>query len=245
MTSKIPHRRSRRRSRRGLSLVEVMVAIALMLALIAVLAPSVRAIFELDQRAVGRKLATLYERLHDEAVMRNLTFRIAFHLEQDRYVVESGEPGALISATPDEREAFEEETREKLRLMDEEMRVAWLRSRRQPFESLGKHGQMEFDLPAGVKLGGVYTPQYGRMVKPGDDVGGGADEDDPLKVFSHVMNNGFVEHTLIWITSAGDDDDGWTVEVEPLSGVVHLHGELVDVYDIKDDVPDDGPSLPN
>ncbi len=235
-----------RSARRGLSLIEVMVTIAILLALVAVLAPATRSIFALDQRAAARKLAVLYERLHDEAVMRNRSFRVAFHLEQGKYVVQAGEAGALIAASPEDRERFEEELRDKVRHMDDDERRAFMRSRQQPFESMGKDGQMEFELPWSVKFGGVYTPQYGRLVRPGDDTGGGSSDDEEAPpVFSYVMNSGVMEHTLIQLVSADNPDQGWTIEVEPLSGVVKMHGELLEGFDIREDVPEDGPSLPN
>ncbi len=122
---------------------------------------------------------------------------------------------------------------------------AWKKSRRQAFETLGKQGRTEVQLPGGVQIGGVYTPQYGRIVKPGDTLSEQTDEDAPTEVYSYIMNNGFTEHTLVWLVKDNDPDDGWTVEVEPLSGRVHLHGELLDLYDVQKRIPDEGPSLPN
>jgi len=50
---------------------------------------------------------------------------------------------------------------------------------------------------------------------------------------------------LIWITEDEDDpEEGYTVEVEPLSGKVHVHGELIDFEDSFEWVPDEGPDLP-
>ncbi|HHO50698.1 MAG TPA: hypothetical protein ENK18_07425 [Deltaproteobacteria bacterium] len=231
-----------------MSIMEVMVAIAIGLILMAVLAPAGRSLLELDQRGAGRKLAVTFERLHDEAMMRNLSFRLVFFLDQGKYVIEAGEPGALISASPEERAEFDREMRDKeeamKRLGDDAYR-AWMRSRRQAFETKGKREQTEVELPSGVKIGGVYTPQYGKMVLPGDDLGDKLNKDDPDKVYSYIMNNGFTEHTLVWLVKASDPSDGWTVEVEPLSGIVRLHGELIDVRDIQQQIPDEGPDLPN
>ncbi len=231
-------------SRRGISLMEVMVVIAIMLVLIAVMVPATRSLLELQQRSAGRKLAITYERLHDEAVMRNRSFRVVYYLDQDKYVVEAGEAGALLAATPEEREAYTREVQEKLEDMDDEEKRLWRMSKQQPFESLGADGRMEVQLPSGVKLGGVYTPQYGRMVRPGEKLEADGEEDD-LKVMSYVLNNGFTEHTLVWLVDANDPDDGWTLEVEPLSGVVHLHGELIHIEDLRNEIPEEGPSLPN
>jgi hypothetical protein len=227
-----------------MSLIEVLVVLAIGLLLIAVMIPATRSMLALDQRAAARKVALLYQRLHDEAIMRNRTFRIAFYLDEGRYVVEPGEPGALIAANPEERERFEEETRRKLALMDEEQKKAWFQSNRQPFESLGKEGIFEVELPHSVVFAGFYTAQYGAdMVRPGERLAG-ADKDDPLKVFSYVMSNGFTEHTMVQLAQRNDPEDGFTIEVEPLSGVVKLHGELVEPTDAHAFVPEEPPSLP-
>lgn len=237
-------RTSRRRSRRGLSLMEVMVVMAILLILIAVMVPGLRSLFELNQRSAARKIAINYERLHDEAVMRNRTYRIAFYLDEDRYVVEAGEPGALVAATPEDRERHDAEVKAKLRMMDEEQIRAWKHSNRQPFESLGNDGRLEVQLPGGVHFGGFYSPQYGRIIRPGDELEG-HDKGDPLVVWSYVMNNGFSEHTVIWLVDEPGGEDGWTVEVQPLSGVVELHGELIDPITSMSFLPQQGPSLPN
>jgi len=227
-----------------MSLIEILVVLAIGLLLIGVMIPTARSMLALDQRAAARNLALLYQRLHDEAIMRNRTFRIAFYLDEGRYVVEPGEPGALISANPEDREQFEEETRRKLALMDEEQKKAWFQSNRQPFESLAKEGMFEVELPHSVVFGGFYTAQYGPdMIRPGQRLAG-SDKDDPLKVFSYVMSNGFTEHTMVQLASRGDPEDGFTIEVEPLSGVVQLHGEIVEPNEAYAFVPEEPPALP-
>jgi prepilin-type N-terminal cleavage/methylation domain-containing protein len=236
-----------RRARRGMSLMEVMVVMAIMLLLLAVLAPATRSLFQLQQREGAKKLSAMYERLHDEAIMRNYSFRITYYLDEDKYEITPGQPGALISAGPAERARYAEEVKSKLRFMSEEEKVAYQRSSDQPFDALEAGGTMTIELPSGVSFGGVYTPQYGRIVKPGETLEENeqeeGDEKESLKVYSYVMNTGFSEHTLVWLVSTGNPDDGWTIEVEPLSGAVKMHGELIDPADF-DWIPTEGPKLP-
>ena len=59
-----------------------------------------------------------------------------------------------------------------------------------------------------------------------------------------AVASGQAEHAVIWIHSEGDDSDGYTIEVEPLSGAVKLHNELIDWEDSYDFVPDEAPDLP-
>jgi len=222
-----------------MSLLEIMVSIAILLVMSVVVVGGMNSVFGLDNRKAARKLALAYERLNDEAVMRNRTYRIVYYLNQNSYVIEAGEPGALIAASPEAREEHERRMAAKLSAMSEEEHAHWLHKNKQPFESLGE-GRMEVQLPNGMVFGGVYTPQYGELVEPD----GADDEDEQQRVESYVMSNGFTEHTIIQLVSVADPDDGYTIEVQPLSGEVVLHGELIDWRDAFAHVPDEGPSLP-
>jgi len=222
-----------------MSLLEVMVAVAILLVMSVVVVGSLNSVLGLDKRKAARKLALAYERLNDEAVMRNRTYRIVYYLNQNSYVIEAGEPGALIAATPEAREEHEKQLLGKLKAMSEEEQAEWRHKHKQPFESLGE-GRMEISLPAGMAFGGVYTPQYGELVEPD----GADDEDEKQRVESYIMSNGFTEHTIVQLVNTKNPDDGYTIEVQPLSGEVVLHGELVDWRDAFAHVPDEGPSLP-
>ena len=70
------------------------------------------------------------------------------------------------------------------------------------------------------------------------------DDDEPAKVFSYVFPNGQAEHAVIWLVSDDEPDDGYTIEVEPLSGAVKLHNELIDFEDSFEFVPDEAPDVP-
>ena len=76
-----------RRNRGGMSLIEVMVVLALMLALMAILVPSMSAILGLNQRSAAKKLVITYDRLHDEAVLQNNSFRIIYDLDANKYSI--------------------------------------------------------------------------------------------------------------------------------------------------------------
>ncbi|MEZ4322765.1 MAG: hypothetical protein R3F61_35180 [Myxococcota bacterium] len=224
-----------------MTVTEVAVVILIGLILVGVLAPAVSNILMLEQRQAAKDLALLYEQLHDEAVMRNVTFRIAYNLRAGTYEVQVGEPGALIFDNPRAREEFEEDLDRRTRLMSEEEKAEFAQKRK-PFESLGARFKTQFDLPSSTAFGGVYTPQYGEMIKPGD-----LDEDDEGTgiVYSYIFPNGQAEHAVVWLVDSEDDEDGFTVEIEPLSGSVHLSSELVDWRDSYDFVPQQGPDLPS
>lgn len=234
-------RHPQRRSRRGLSIMEVMVVIAILLALVVVMVPAVNSVLQLQERKAAKQLVMLYQRLHDESVLRNRTFRLIYDLDANTVKVEVGLARAVIYTDSDQRERYEQELSRRLALMDDEERAAYER-RRQPFEKLQANFKDTYEMPYGLEIGGVYTAQYGKMMTK-DELPDG--EGETRQIFSYVFPNGFTEHTVIWLTERADPESGWTIVVEPLSGNVHLHGELIEWEDTIEDIPDEGPGLPS
>ncbi len=227
------------RVRRGMTLLEVLVAIAIVLVVIALSVPAMNAIFSLDQRQAARELAMIYERLHDEAVLRNVTFRVAYHLDEGFYEVEVGDPDVLIFGDPEARARHEVEQREKLERFSEEERAAHARSEVR-FETVTTFHKRRIELPGRTVFGGVYTPQYGEMVRPS----GARDPEDYVVVHSYLFPSGFSEPTVVQFVWDNDPRDGFTVSVEPLTGRVDLRAEVLDQHDVFRDVPRQGPDLP-
>jgi type II secretory pathway pseudopilin PulG len=225
-----------------MSLVELMVAMAIMLALTAVAVPSLAGIFQLRERKAAKQLVLTYQRLHDEAALRNRTFRLIYDLDADKMKIEVGEARAVIYTTAEQREKYEESERRKVAMMDDE-ELALYKGTKKPFDKLSANFKDEWELPNTLEFGGVYTPQYGKMMTR-EDLPDEPDEGTRL-IYSYVFASGFTEHTVIWLTERKDPKAGWTVVVEPLSGVVHLHGELIDWEDTVGDLPDEGPDLPS
>ena len=166
-----------------MTLMEVMVVIAILVVLIGVAVPAISSLLDLQLRRQARDIVMTYQRLHDEAILQNVSFRIGYDLDNNTYTIEAGEPGALIFDNPDDREEWEDQ-------LDDEGNV------------VGKQ-----------------------------------------RIWTYIFPNGFTEHTVIWVVDADEPENGYTVEIEPLSGAIHLHGELVDWDDSYDFVPDEGPEL--
>jgi len=226
-----------------MTLVEVLVVLAILVALASLVVVSYSQIMRLEQREVAKTLALTYEALHDQAVLRNVTFRIAYHLDGNYYEVEVGDPKVLIFDDPEAREDYEDEIQDQLRRYTEreieEGEADHLKE--EGFAALQERFAKRVDLPRGTRFAGVYTPQYEDMVEPS-----GADEEDPeepLIVYSYIFANGFAEHTVVQIVERNDEDEGYSIEVEPLSGRVHLHPELIRWDDTYGWVPEEGPEL--
>ena len=234
-------RSSVRRSRRGMTVLEVLVAIAILLAVVAAAAPALSAILSLEQRRVARDLALSYERLHDEAILRNVTFRFAYHVDGNYYEIEVGDPHTLIFDDPEKRVEYEEARADRLARYDDE-ELAEAQAAEPRFETLTVWHKRRVDLPHGTVFGGVYTPQYEDMVRPSGL--GEEDPDEPLIVYSYLFANGYAEPTIVQLVEADDPEEGFTLIVEPLTGRVRLEPELIDEHDLYRDVPGYPPDLP-
>lgn len=222
-----------------MTLLEVLVVVAILVALIAVVGASLSNVLALEQRRLARDLALTYERLHDEAILRNVTFRVTYHLDENFYEVEVGDPDTLIFDDPDARQAAEEEQKEKLERFSDEERAAAEQSQVR-FETVTTFAKRRIDLPAGTVFGGVYTPQYEDIVRPS----GSKDPEDFVVAYSYLFPSGFSEPTVVQIVEAKDLEEGFTIVVEPLSGRVRLLPVVIDQHDAFDERPATPPDLP-
>lgn len=223
-----------------MTVLEVMVVLAIALALVAVTAPAIGALLQLEQRRAARDLALVYQRLHDEAVLRNMTFRIAYHLDGNYYLVEAGDPDSLIFSDPRDRIEAEEELQGNLKRFSEEEAAA---AREDGFQTIVVGFQEKFELPHGTRFGSVWTPQYEEPVQPSGE--GEEDPEEPLVAYSYLFPNGYAEPTLVQLVEVDDPEEGYTIVVEPMSGRVQLSPELLDHRDLFQDAPEQGPTLPN
>ena len=83
------------------------------------------------------------------------------------------------------------------------------------------------ELPSNSTFAYVYTPQYDEPQTPSEEPPEA--EADQKIVYSYVFANGVSEHTVVRIVNLDDPGDGYTVEVEPLSGRVSVESEETDI----------------
>jgi len=232
-----------------MTLMEVLVTLAIVLGITVVMVPTVSSVLALEQRAAAKEIALAFERLHDEAVLRNKSYRVVFDLDRHRWFVEEADAGAMIFATPEARETWEEEFEDKVDDMDASEKRTWLGQRRfKPIAKADRLGGFR-ELPPNVWFESVYTPQYEEPVRPARDrerlENADIDPDEPPNIASvHLFANGFVEHAVIRLVEGDDVDEGFSITVDPMSGRVRLLPELIDHEDMLDFLPEEGPRLP-
>ena len=237
-----------------MTLLEIMVVIAVLAVVMAIAIPSVSNVLHIQQVGATRELAQTYRFLREEAAMRNVTFRIAYNLDARTYTIEVGDPNTLVFTNPDEREAYEEEVAAKMsRFTDRELEEGAAEDLvGNRFEGLDNEAfRDKVELPTNTYIAWFWSPQYGERVEPAVAWAEGEefdpDEADPDKpptiVYSYIFPNGHTEHTVLRIATIDDPEDGYTLEIEPLSGKVHMHDEPFDEEDSLSWVPDEAPDL--
>ena len=241
-------------SRRGMTLIEILAAIALMSVVMAMAVPTLQGILDLQQRGAAKDLAQTWSWLRDEATLRNVSFRIAFNLDRGTYRVEVGDPTANVYGTPEEREQAEEEREEELKRftkkeleegaadeLDAEGGAA------DPNASFtGLESTMvatEVTLPGGSRFLSVYTPQYGEEgLRPHED-GPPEDADEDNVAYAYIFPDGSMEQAIVRIVDEDDSEDGWTVYTEPLNGKVLMDSDVLDARTLNAWLPTEGPLL--
>ena len=245
MTPRHLHHRPRRQ---GFTLVEVMVVMAILVIIAAIGIPSLQGLLDMQQRAAAKELAQTYTWLIDEAALRNVTFRVALNLDRSTWTVEVGDPDTLIFSDPTEREAFEDNIKSEMSRFTqrevEEGEAEDVEAKTGRFSDLsGEDIGKPRELPSGSRFGFVYTPQYGPDgMEPSDEVSD--DPEDDRIAYTYIFPDGSSEHIVVRLVGDDDPEDGYTVEVEPISGKVRVVPELLDPEDSLRWIPEDGPELP-
>ena len=232
--------------RRGVTLIELMVVIALMGMLAMVGLPSLNALLGIEQQAAVKEMAQTLVWLREEAMLRNVAFRVEMNLDRRTWNIKVGEPDTLIFATAEEAEEFRTEQKRQMRRFskrDIEAGIAPIDEDPDNFSSLDDPRiDSTKELAEGLAFEFVYTPQYEKSglrphLEPPEDP-----EEDRI-AYVHIFPDGTAEHAVIRIIEEDDEDAGMTLELEPMGGQVLLTEEIKDPSESLSWVPDEGPDF--
>lgn len=263
--------RSSPASRQGLTLIEILVTIAIIGALAIVAVPTLGGMLDVQQRAAARELAQTYIWLVDEAKLRNVSFRLCFNLDRNTWKVEMGDPNTLVYGDPESRKEAEEKIADAMsRYTEREKEEAGVDGGSMDLRGLGGFDfgggedeaeqerleksqtwegldapmfKTEQTLPYNAVLHYVWTPQYGEEGARASEDGPPDDPEEDALAYTYIFPDGSAEHTVIRIITPGDEEDGWSIEVQPLTGAVSIHGDIVDPTDSLSWLPEEGPDF--
>lgn len=237
-------------ARRGLTLIEIMVALAVMITIVAISIPTLNGLLDLKQRAAVKELGQTYTWLLDEAALRNVAFRVVYNLDRGTWTIEAGDPNTLVFSDPTKREEFDEKLENDMSRYTqreiEEGEAEDVEQRRGRFTGLAELDvpfTTSKPLPDGTAFAFVYTPQYeDGGVTPTPD-GPPEDEEDDRIAYTYVFPDGTAEHTVVRVVQDDAEDEGWTIEVLPISGDIRMSTDLIDPSESLAWLPDEGPEI--
>jgi general secretion pathway protein H len=236
--TRLPHPRRVRRSgllgsRRGLTLIEITIALGLAALLMSVATVSIRALSDANLRSAATELTGAIKYSYDRAIMQNRIQRIAFDLDrgqwwidytEDPFSIRERRTEGTMGAVQDEDGAIvqpgEEDFRDDLRLdddVDQEVKKALEGGLGASFSR--DEGERVHPLPGGVRFARVWTGHQEEPFEKGI-------------AFLHFFDGGWTEPALIELRD--DGDDVVTLKVAPLTGRVRSYHEALDAPEVED-----------
>ncbi len=211
---------------RGFTLMELIVAMALLVVLVATAVPYVAGVLGVQVKGAARQLAGTMRYLFDESVIRSANYRLVFNLDRHSYFVELCPGGsAILYRSADERERSEEQLEELRRRMEDYAsapggRIPLADTTLQSCSRVDESDLEPVVLQEPITLLGVWTAQYDSVVR-GDPDGPPDDPEDDRIAVVNFIKGGYAERAYVYLSDGGDDI--YTLELEPLTGEVILH----------------------
>ena len=221
----------------GMSLMEVMVALALLVAMVGLAVPYLGSLMGVHVRENARKLGSTVQYLFDQAAMTGKTYRVAFNVDRHAWWVEvnTSDKDALVYKSPSDREEGEQSQAELMEELERarESGISAASKMSMPladvvlssFERIQDDEIKPVVLPDTVYLAGVWTPQYEDVQRP--EAEPPDDETKDRIAYVHLFPGGYAERAFIYLSDG--DQDFYTLEVEPLTGRVRVHNEEIEV----------------
>jgi len=189
-------------SRSGFSLLEILIAMALLIILTVGALPLLNSSNSIEAKEAAEELATLLRQAHDDAMFRHLTIRIVFEMDEDtsRYFAQSTSAKALLMKEVNENEL----SRKELEMLEEKAKER---------SSLFKNDSLlaeKKELPGGVKIQWI--------------INGVNQQFDQGIAFLHFFASGKSEAGKVRIVD--NDLNAYLIEINPITGRVKVEPTL-------------------
>ena len=232
--------------RRGLTVIELMIVLAVLSIVVAVSMPGLNAVLGLEQQSAIKEIGQTLMWLQEESSLRNVAFQMEINLDRNQWSVKQGDAGTLIFASPKEAEEFRVAQKDKMKKFTKRQLAEGSVDLEEDPVKFDEIDDPVFttkkELPEGLQFVYVYTPQYGEKgVTPHNEI-----PDDPIDesiAYIHIFPDGTAEHTIIQIAYMDEDTDGMSLEMEPMGGMVKFSTERIDPEESLRWIPTEGPDF--
>ena len=224
-----------RRSTRGLTLIEIVVALGIVTVLFAGVVMSVGALTGAKAKESSTELAGTIRALYDTAALSGRTCRLVFKLPPPKdeetavtWRAECAKAGATASAKRDdelkdaqkkEKDKVENDDRFKRLDSDDAPTLQALQEKEQKevdaqaeFSNFSNEDVVDKTLPSGVRIE-VWTAKQHQAAKSGT-------------AYLYFFPQGYTERAQVWVKQG---DNTWTLTISPLTGKTVIHSEDLEV----------------
>ncbi|PZR08869.1 MAG: prepilin-type cleavage/methylation domain-containing protein [Archangium gephyra] len=223
------------RSRRGMTLIEIVVALMIVAVLFAAVTFGVGALTGAKAQEASTELAGTIRALYDTAALSGRTCRLVFDLPEEK-----NEEGAVkwraecakggVTATSkrdDELKELRAKTKDKVkddkrfRRLDDDSAPTLQQLQEQEkdrveeaakFSDFSSEDVVEKTLPSNVRVE-VWTQKQRQPAKTGT-------------AYLYFFPQGYTERAQVWVRQG---DNAWTLTISPLTGKTKIHGEDLEV----------------
>jgi prepilin-type N-terminal cleavage/methylation domain-containing protein len=197
-------------SKRGFTLLEILLVVALIAIMAVVLVPRVSSVFRVGVQSSVRRFAAMVKYTYDQSVMTGKVHRIHIDLDKQTWVVEATEQGKLPH-----QKAAEEFLPPGISEFDLERRAEEDQKTSDPGFSSVK-GDIDVAVPKGVRIVAVDS---WRLEK---------NENPALKgeVSIYSFPNGYIDDAIIYLAELGKEDlQQFKVSISSLTGRVKIESQ--------------------
>ncbi len=221
-------------SRRGMTLIEIVVALMIVAVLFAAVTFSVGALTGAKAKEASTELAGTIRSLYDTAALSGRTCRLVFELPETKdedgavkWRAECAKGGATATAKrDDELKELRKKTKDKVkdsrfRRLDDDSAPTLQQLQEQEerrveeaaqFSDFSSEDVVEKTLPSNVRVE-VWTQKQRQPAKNGT-------------AYLYFFPQGYTERAQVWIRQG---DNAWTLTISPLTGKTKIHGEDLEV----------------
>lgn len=244
-------KRAAKRSR-GFTLLELLVATAIMAIVTATVVPMISSITNVNTKAAAQELSGHIKYLFDRAILDRLYIRLVIDLETRSYWAESTkdpvflsqkpltvEEGAVVIEKEEDSDKNKQLFEDKV-LFEDPANYKWqgwgefadkFRKKKPAFATYATDLSKKARLPSDVRVYSVQSANYDKPVTSG-------------QVWIHFFPNGYVERAAVALVPSADFDDPdlspaemniYSVVTDPLTGRALIREGLVELKEDPDD----------
>jgi len=136
----------------GFSLIEVLVALAIIALISAIAIPSFTYVFRTSTESFSRQMANLLRESRDRALLKDVIIRIQYNLDEQKYWVEEAPSSVLLPPALSEKEQREKEKEEK---------------NNDGFRLVREITKDKKEVPSGLRIVEVLSPRIKKPIREG------------------------------------------------------------------------------